>query len=234
MLSQHRHKFANLKPDLTARQLKITEEQIPLENALGRSFGAKAARSRLRKYYKKVIDKLSAPLPREEWEALRKLAKGEDGPWGKDGPPPRRKQCGGAETMTTLIGKAKKPWDWRMYAVEPVRSVERSQSRSMKARTGEQGEGPYGLGRAIGIHDYERVRTWRRLYARIWEATPTMEQVGSDGKTWKVEWGERDRAKVPVAVPAQMAFFHDAPAILDGRLGGRKTGPGGGRKTARG
>lgn len=229
MVSQHHHKFANLKPDLTARQLKITGEQIPPENALGRPFGAKAARSRLRKYYKKIIDKLSAPLPREEWEALRKLARGEDSPWGDNGPPPRRKMCGGAETMTTRVAEGKKPWDWRVYAVEPVRSVERAQSRSMKARTGEQGEGPYGLGRAIGIHDYERIRTWRRLYARIWEATPTMEPVDSGGKKWKVEWGERDRAKVPVAVPAQMSFFNDVPAGLDGRPGGIRNGPGRGQ-----
>lgn len=235
MLSQHRHKFANLKPDLTARQLKITEEQIPPENALGRPFGAKAARSRLRKYYKKVIDKLSAPLPLEEWEALRKLAKGEDGPWGENGPPPRRKRCGGAETMTTTTTvKGKKPWDWRLYAVEPVRSVERSQSRSMKARTGEQGEGPYGLGRAIGIHDYQRVRTWRRLYARIWEATPTMVPVASSERKWKIMWGERDRAKVPVALPAQMAFFgYEAANLDDGVPGGMKTRPAVGQKEAR-
>lgn len=217
MKSQHSHRFRNVKPDLTNRQLKITEEQIPPENALGRPFGAKAARSRLRKYYKMIIDKLAAPLPREEWEALGKLAKGEDGPWGKKGPPPRRKMCVGgrvAEAITTPIVKGKKPWDWRLYAVEPVRSVERSQSRSMKARTGEQGEGPYGMGSAIGIHDYERARMWRRLYAQIWEATPTMEVVaGSKEKQWKVKWGKRKRTEVPVAMPAQMSFW-------DEKLGG--------------
>lgn len=203
--SQAKHTYFSMKPELKERQLKITEDEIPAENALGRPFGAKAARSKLRKWYKYIIDKLMAPLPRDEWEALGRLARGEEHAWDVGGPPPRRKMCGEAETTTTTMTK-KKQWDWRVYAVEPVRSVERAQSRSMKARTGEEGEGPYGLGRAIGLHNYERERLWRRLYSRIWQATPTMELM-EDGKKWKVEWGKWEQSNIPVAIPSQMAFF---------------------------
>ncbi|KAJ4417984.1 hypothetical protein N0V82_005836 [Gnomoniopsis sp. IMI 355080] len=200
--SQARQEFAT-KSRLKGNKLEPKADDIPAENALGRPLGAKAARRHVRKWYKALINKINAPLPRDEWEALGRLALGEDGPWEK-GPPARRPLCGGETTED----KKKKAWDWKVYAVEPVRSIERGQSRKFKARTGEQGEGPYGLGRAIGVHRYDCARFWRRLYMLVWRATPTMEAVpGSDGGKWKIEWGKEEMKEVPMATPAQMAFF---------------------------
>ncbi|KAJ4385661.1 hypothetical protein N0V93_010090 [Gnomoniopsis smithogilvyi] len=208
--SQARQEIGISRREIKGNQLEPTSKDIPAENALGRPLGAQAARRHLRKWYKKLIEKIMAPLPWEEWEALGRLARGEDEPW-ENGPPPRRPMCGG--------NTKKQGWDWKAYAVEPVRSIERGQSRSFKARTGEQGEGPYGLGKPIGLHRYERARLWRRLYMRVWERTPTIEAVGEGGK-WKIEWGKNVR-EVPLAMPAQMAFFEGAPESASKRQGGR-------------
>lgn len=210
--SQSRRELFAFKREIKGNQIVPGMKDIPAENALGLPLGAKATRRHVRKWYKRVIDKIMAPVPREEWEAFGRLARGKDKLWEK-GSPARRTMCGGGET------KEGRGWDWKAYAVEPVRSIERGQSRKMKGRTGEQGEAPYGLGNAIGLNRYERARLWRRLYGWVWEAMPTMEAV-ENGKKWKIEWGEKEVREVPLPMPAQMAFFEGAPEGAGGK-GGR-------------
>lgn len=213
--SQSRQTFVSRRPEIKGNRLAPGPDDIPAENSFGRPLSAKAARGKLRKWYKTLLHRVMAPLPRAEWEALGRLARGEAA-WQV--PARRKKACGGGEEEA-------RRWDWKAYAVEPVRSLERGQSRSWKARTGEEGEAPYGLGRAIGLTRYDRARMWRRLYLRVWEATPTMEEVvvaedggGKAGRQWKVEWGKHLKP-IQVATPAQMAFFEGEPegAMKKGR-----------------
>lgn len=208
--SQASQGFYSLKPDVKAHKLE-PEKEIPKTNIWGRPLAKKLVRSKRRKWYKRLINRVMAPVGRGQWEALRDLASG-DADRSLYMMPPRRTRVERIEEK-----KERETWDWRRYAVEPVRSVERGMSRSKIAWTGQVPTGPYGARNGTDIHDYSSKRFWRRLYMRVWEATPTMaEKPGEEGQ-WNVEWGGISR-RVPVARPEQMAFFDgEIPATASQR-----------------
>lgn len=221
-VSQARRTFWSPRPEIKGSRLK-PEDDIPEENSWGRPLPARLARSKLRKWYKRLIVRLMPPVGRAEWDKLRQLATGaaDSGLWAM----PARRPRG-----TALVGEGEgdddkhKKWDWRAYATTAVRAVERGSSRSQKARTGEEGEGPYGQGPAIGVHSYDRRRMWQRLYTKVWEMTPTMaEAEAQDGekRRWQIEWGHSG-TEAPVAVPKQMAFFDGAVGATPKNRRGKK------------
>lgn len=187
------------------------EENLPETNAWGRPLPAKLKRSKVRKWHKGLIHKVMPPVGRDEWETLGLLATGQaDKSLWK--PPPRRPLAmslhqPGEKADDDSNGGV--PWDWKAYATQAVRHIERGSSRSRKAWTGEEGEAPWGLGSPLGLQDYHRTRFWTRMYAKIWAMTPVM---GTDPTTktgWRVEWG-KIRREIPEAMPAQMGFFEGA------------------------
>lgn len=219
--SQVRRSFWSPKPELKGGKL-APEEQLPEKNAWGRPLPAKLARSKLRKLYIRMINRIMPPIGRTEWDTLGLLARGKADPSLGAIParrPPAKALYGGGNGGN----ERRRAWDWRAYATQPVRSIERGSSRSQKARTGEQGEAPYGLGSAIGLRNYDRGRMWRRLYTRIWEMTPTMTEVdGQRGKgKWEILWGRLSK-EVPVAAPGQAAFFEGAVAAKGKKLRRKK------------
>lgn len=208
--SQARRSFWSPKPELKGRKL-APEEEIPKENTWGRPMPAKLARSKLRRLYIAMINRIMPPVGKSEWDTLALLATGKADP-SLGQMPPRRPQARSLYGEDVDGGKeGRKAWDWRAYATTPVRSIERGSSRSQKARTGEQGEAPYGLGSAIGTRNYDRSRMWKRLYNRIWEMTPTMTEVDGQRGKWEIRWGQTLR-EVPFAAPGQTAFFEGAVA----------------------
>lgn len=205
-VSQARQSFWSPKPDIKGSKLK-PENDIPKENSWGRPLPMKLARSKLRKWYKMLINRLMPPLGRAEWNTLELLARGEPDRslWAM---PSRRSP---ARSHREDEDDGRKTWDWRAYATEPVRSIERGSSRSQKARTGEEGEAPYGLGPPIGLQNYNSLRMWQRLYTKVWLMTPTMAESESHPGKWNILWGKKSR-DVPVATPNQTAFFEGAVA----------------------
>lgn len=206
--SQARHTFWTPKSEVKNKKLN-PEEHVPEKTVWGRPPAAKLERSKIRKWYKSLVDKIMPPLGRDEWETLRLLATGvaDKSLWEM---PPRRPL---AVTPPSFGGQpvqeSNKAWDWKAYATQAVRHIERGSSRSQKGRTGEQGEAPYGLGPPIGLHQYKRLRLWTRLYAKIWAMTPVMEKAPETASGWRIEWG-KIRREVTVATPELAALFEGA------------------------
>lgn len=213
--SQSHQTLRSPRPEIKGNKLDPRAD-IPDQNIWGRPPAARLQRTKIRKWYIRQVNRLMPPVERAEWDRLRLLATGraDRSLWAM---PARRRPgtslCGGD-------GGGQGSWDWRRYAVEPVRSVERGSSRSYKARTGEQGEAPYGLGKPIGLHRYDAVRFWRRLYAKVWEITPTMEKDEDRPDRWKVEWGRTER-DLAVATPTQVAFFAGAVGVKANKRRGK-------------
>lgn len=226
--SQARQSFWSPKAELKKRA--DPEAAIPEKNVWDRPLPAKLKKSKLRKEYKTLIEKVMPPVGRDEWETLRLLATGEADkslwqmparrPLAQSPPGISHEETGDAAAAEdgSSSSSRDKAWNWKAYATQAVRHIERGSSRSQKGRTGEQGEAPYGLGAPIGMRNYDRTRLWKRLYAKIWAMTPVMEKTAGTKTGWQVEWG-RVKREVPVATLAQMDWFEGAePAkVLSGR-----------------
>lgn len=209
--------FWSPKPELKNKKLD-REENVPEKNIWGRPPAAKLKRSKIRKWYKSLVEKIMPPVGRDEWETLRLLSTGlaEKSLWEM----PSRRPLAISPPSFGSQEDSSKPWDWKAYATQAVRHIERGSSRSHKARTGEEGEAPYGLGSPLGLHDYKRARFWKRLYAKIWAMTPVMERAPGAQSSWNIEWGKVNK-EVPVATLEQMQFFEGAEATSRPKKRGR-------------
>ncbi|KAH8780331.1 hypothetical protein F5883DRAFT_197073 [Diaporthe sp. PMI_573] len=197
------------RPDIKASQTNPAA-RLPSTNIWDRPLPAALARSKLRKEYVRLVNRVLPPLPASDWQTLRALALGHADSSALCQMPPRRPPA------TPLPGGhgghgASTQWCWHAYATEPVRAVERASSRSHRGRTGRPVPGPHGQDAAIGLHKYTP-RLLRRLFAKVWEMTPTMEaRPGAEGR-WDIVWG-RVPKDVPVAAAAHASFFDGAPEI---------------------
>lgn len=206
---------ASPRPQIKAKQVDPVQ-RLPETNIWGRPLAASLARSKLRTEYKALVNRILPPVAKSEWDLLRALAKGEAdrGLWEM---PPRRPRAVLPDGDHGDGGNDKE-WDWQAYATEPVRSIERGRSRSQRARTGEEVDGPYKQGTPKGLHRYTP-RLWRRLFAKIWEMTPVIEEKpGQSGKP-HIVWGQTAK-DAPVAAAAHAVFFEGAPDI--GTTSGKK------------
>ncbi|KKY29876.1 hypothetical protein UCDDA912_g10189 [Diaporthe ampelina] len=203
------------RPDIKTSQTDPAA-RLPRTNIWERPLPAALARSKLRKEYVRLINRVLPPLPASDWHTLRALALGHADSSALCQMPPRRPPA------APLHGShgASTQWRWHAYAAEPVRSVGRASSRSQRGRTGHPVPGPHGQAAAIGLHRYTP-RVLRRLFAKIWEMTPTMEaRPGVEGK-WDIAWGRMTKG-VPVAAAAHAVFFDGAPEAT--RTGKNKAG----------
>lgn len=208
--SQAKQSFWSPKTELKNKKLNPAET-IPEQNVWGRPLPAKLQRSKTRKFYKTMINKIMPPVGRDEWETLRLLATGkaDRSLWQM---PARRPPARSQE-----VEDDDKTWDWKAYATQAVRHIERGSSRSQKARTGEEGEAPYGLGSPLGLHNYNRERLWKRMYAKIWAMTPVMEKASDTKSGWRIQWGKILR-EIPVATPEMETFVEGAEAAGNPRM----------------
>ncbi|KAJ4289349.1 hypothetical protein N0V88_007100 [Collariella sp. IMI 366227] len=190
------------KPDLTLKQTQPTKV-IPEENSWGRQLTPKLARTKLKNMWRLVADKCMAPLPREEWEKLGSIVKGEvpDAKWL---PPPRRPvaQC--------LAGPEEgRSWNWQYYATKPVAVVDRPARRRSKLLSGAVDDNsPGGDPLPIGRHNFTP-RTWRRMMEHVWKLSPTIEKAPS-GRGWNIEWGKTEFKPVSAST-GSLEFFKDFP-----------------------
>lgn len=188
------------------RRLIDPKKVLPTENCFGRPLSQKLIRNKLKKHWAGVLRQLAVPLPREEWNHLGTLARGE-----ADAQhytlPPRRPVAQSSSANSADNGDS---WSWTDFVTKPVRSLERGNSRKMKSLTGEEDEDPRGHGRAIGVRVLGGRRLRRSIYARVWGATPTIEQNPRSGK-WVVAWGQEKKA-IPLPRKKDMQFFQGLDA----------------------
>ncbi|RKU42378.1 hypothetical protein DL546_002883 [Coniochaeta pulveracea] len=86
----------------------------------------------------------------------------------------------------TALNSASDPWEWKDYALKPVRLVDAKKSRKMQALTGAVDDTSPFRKTALGIHKFNK-RLWQRLYTDIWRMTPKMELKTTN--KWEVKWG---------------------------------------------
>lgn len=190
------------RPILKATQTDPAK-QVPTENAFGLPLHPKPARTKLKKAWKRIIDRVLPPVAEGEWTLLRDLASGKvTGPGWEI--PTRRLVAGPkGETAGQL---EQRPWNWIPYVAKPIRYVERTNARPLKlmAETADA-DGSLPGSRPAKLHNYT-ARFWRRLYAQVWQLTATMKKKPS-GEGWDVKWGStRLSLSAPAAVHEE--FFH--------------------------
>lgn len=200
---------ASPRPEIKTKQVNPAK-RLPEADIWGRPLAATLARSKLRKEYKALVNRVLPPVVKSEWDTLQALATGaaDRGLWEM---PPRRPRA--IQPDGDLDSKEQKTmeWDWQSYATEPVRSIERGRSRSQRARTGEEVDGPYGQGNPRGLHRYTP-RLWRRLFGQMWEMTSVMRVTpGKNGKA-DIAWGQTTK-DAPVAAAAHAVFFEGVPDV---------------------
>lgn len=192
------------RPLLKGSQLDLAEK-IPSENAFGLPLHPRLARNKLKKAWKRVIDRALPPLTQGQWELLRDLATGElKGPeWAV---PRRRPVAGRPKGKAAVIPREEQAWNWAPYTTSPVRHVERKNSWRMKLIAGTpDADGPLPGMQPAKLHNYTD-RFWRRLYTQVWKLSAIMEKKPG-GKGWAVKWGRiPPRLSPPAAVHGE--FFH--------------------------
>lgn len=212
------------RPDIKTSQTD-PPARLPRSNIWERPLPASLARSKLRNEYVRLVNRVLPPLPPADWHTLRALALGHPDSAALCHMPQRRPPAMPLPLPLPLQGShrghgAATQWCWHAHATEPVRAVERASSRSHRGRTGRPVPGPHGQDAAIGMHTYTP-RSLRRLFAKVWEMTPTMEaRPGAEDK-WDITWGKVPK-DVPVAAAGHATLFDGAPAVT-------RTGRGRGR-----
>lgn len=171
---------------------------VPTENIWGKPLAKKLARSKLRKEYKSLIKRLLPPVEESEWELLRSLATGKAGP---EYDVPKRRP------VATSEGAGEQNWEWKDYALKPIRAADANRSRQLKSLTGEIDDTSPFPRSAMGVHRLTD-RSWRRLYADIWRMTPTM-KAREDQRSWDTKWGKLG-VKISGPTAAHAEFFEGA------------------------
>ncbi|KAK1758757.1 hypothetical protein QBC47DRAFT_370493 [Echria macrotheca] len=170
-------------------------DRLPTENIWGRPPAPSLTRTRLRKAWRQIAHCVLPPLPKQQWEMLRDLARGTapDYSWVDRG---RRSV---AKTRSEEA-EGIQAWSWEQYAKKPVRVVDRPASRRNKLLSGAIDDNtPTGDPPPLDCHTYTR-RSWIRLLADIWRLSSYMEKR-PDNKGWNVVWGDSRRTPPPVASP---------------------------------
>ena len=186
------------RPDLKATQLNPTKK-IPTENIWGNPLHPRLGRSKLRKAWKKLIQRTLPPISQGEWDLLRRLATGEAS--GPEWDIPVRRRA--ATVLGTEATKA--AWDWARYTEKPVRHVERPNSRQFKLLSGASDDSSLPGLAPINKNNYT-TRLWKRLYSHVWEMTATMEKKPGDSG-WDVKWGGSSGPNLPSASTGHFEFF---------------------------
>ncbi|KAK5652386.1 hypothetical protein OQA88_10578 [Cercophora sp. LCS_1] len=213
-----------VETDSPRTQLKAKEidadKSIPKETCWGRPLTKKATRNKVLKQWKRILDKLLPPMPKDEWELLGDLARGKeiDKQWAEPRRRPVARSPGGGGAFSGFLD-----WNWQAYATRPIARVDRQGSRRLKLRSGVVDDNPPGgdpvpLGKhKLGPH------LWRRLMARVWRLSAFMEPEPSKKgwQHWKFTWGEKSFE--PTTSTAGAAFFRTLPETAPGRSRGGKS-----------
>lgn len=198
------------RPDIKSTQLD-PRKNIPTENIWGRPLHPRLARTKLKKAWKKLIDRVLPPVAEGEWELLRDLASGKKA--GPEWEIPTRRTLARRDDKAGSEAQGQE-WHWAPYTVKPIRQVERKNSRPLKLMTGTAGGNSSLPGSPPAkVHNYT-ARFWRRFYAQIWQMTATMEKKPG-GEGWNIKWGSTRLVLSPPAA-GHAEFFQGVSS--DGKL----------------
>ncbi|KAK5633723.1 hypothetical protein RRF57_009437 [Xylaria bambusicola] len=182
-------------------------------NCFGRPYRPKLVRNKLKKHWASILKQLLPPLPRGEWDHLAALAQAEVSV--DELKIPSRRPVARHVQDHSLVS-ASEPWDWTQHILKPARVLERGSSRKQKSLTGKEDQDPRGHGKPIGVRVISP-RLLQRIYGRIWNMSPLMQQK-PETKKWSVSWGkEEDRISAPS--PRDLLFFEgvaDDGSVLNG------------------
>ncbi|KAK8867671.1 hypothetical protein PGQ11_006249 [Apiospora arundinis] len=176
---------------------------LPKENAWGRPFKPKLMKRKEQKHYAKILADLMPPLPQGEWDMLKDLSFGQAETKMFDIPSRRTMATTPVATQGSKADTDRE-WNWGAYVTKPVRAVERGSSRKFKSLSGTADSDPRGPGRPIGVKSFKPRRLRRSIYARVWEATPTLWK-NPNGKI-QVTFGQARRELSPAST-SDLQFF---------------------------
>ncbi|TPX18972.1 uncharacterized protein E0L32_011365 [Thyridium curvatum] len=224
-LSQAHHRMPNVgRPVLKASQLDPSRA-VPAVNVWDRPFPAHTARTKVKRWWRLLINRVVPPVGKGEFDLWRDLAEGR-----KEGSPewslPARRSPAAAEQVAEQEHEAR--WKWEDVVTKPVRMLERPRARKFKALDGDIGVD--GAGPAIGVHKMTN-RLWRRLYRQVWEAMATMDKMpAQEGKKrrWDIVWGGAAKAFTLPSPPPHTAFFEGVDAkgrLLDPKSASKADAP---------
>ncbi|KAK3323108.1 hypothetical protein B0T19DRAFT_442606 [Cercophora scortea] len=186
---------------LTANQVDI-ESSLPTQTVWGRPLAGPLRRTKLRKAWRLVIDKVLPPLPWTEWTLLRDLANG-TAPRKLWAVPKRRPVC------RALADDELPAWNWQAYATQPVAAVDMQANRRNKLLSGIVDEHSPVDPPAIDCHRFTP-RFWRRMYHSIYQMSAKMEpRHEGEGDGWNITWGAQP-FEAPPAPAATLDFFKGA------------------------
>jgi hypothetical protein len=173
--------------------------RIPKENTWGRPVPLKLRASIERRHLASVLDRILPPLPEHEWNRLRDLS---TGAIPVENPPLRRSNAGrrpvaGDENDAKVLKYFTAPVNEHASDFDDVR-VDAEQGATCWATPFRDVEIPRSS------HHTFTPRYMRRLYASIWNMTPTMSQ-DPDTKKWVTKWGG-------MRSPSHMGHFTRAAA----------------------
>ncbi|KAK3312579.1 hypothetical protein B0H66DRAFT_452348, partial [Apodospora peruviana] len=178
------------KREVKSRQLS-PEKLLPTESIWGFPLVPELARNKLKRGWKDLADKLYPPIPKAEWETLRRVTEGR----ASDKEffvPARRPVARGL--ASTSASAAEEAWDWQKYATHPasISTVQTNRRNTLLSGLVDDNT-PTGTPEPLVCHRY-RPRLWRRLFSHIFQLTsymePTPEQLlHPSGKKYTIEWG---------------------------------------------
>ena len=175
---------ANLPAELERTMIKRLGPKIPEVNTWGRPLPLKRRRSITKRHWASVLDRILPPLPEHEWNRLRDLA---TGVIPVETLRPRRSNSGrrpaaGEENDAKVLQYFTTPANMHTSDFDDVRvdAVKGATSWPMTIR-----EVKIPRSRLHNI----TTRYMRRLYASIWNMTPTMSQDPVT-KQWITKWGQ--------------------------------------------
>ncbi|CAG9953934.1 unnamed protein product [Clonostachys rosea f. rosea IK726] len=176
-------------------------QHVPKLNTWGKPPSDYVVRANQAKIWKKTLDLILPPLPKQQWELLRDLANGaqETAQWKVPTRRPKAKPLSGPTEDSE--------WDWKAYALKPTTTIEnRSSLRESRFSLSRDEGNPFTLRKRASATRSDR--WFRRAYDTIWRNSAVMEQ---DPQTlnYDITWGG-EANKYPRPTQRQLRFLESA------------------------
>ncbi|KAH7324941.1 hypothetical protein B0I35DRAFT_172482 [Stachybotrys elegans] len=183
----------------STNEIKTLEPDIyvPKTNIWGNPPAPNVVQTKRAKWWKQSVNKLLPPLDHGEWELLSELSAGAN--TEEDWAVPRRRP---KAVPLVVREEMPQPWNWKLYASQPISTVEKENTMSQLRRNGHTEQGPY----VANVRERELSARWyRRKYTETLFSTP---KASEDPKTKKptFSWGSRNPQIAP-ARKEQLDFF---------------------------
>jgi hypothetical protein len=200
--SQKTHEASVNTPWPSTATLRTTDPaaSIPAKNIWQREWNPKTYRTKLAKAWKMTAEKIQPPLPKAEWEMIRRIALNEDIPdkWKI----PQRRQLVPSLAEPRDEADSSKGWQWQELATNPIRHIERPKAPRNIRLSGNADVGPYGREPKGPRGDGRWIR---RVFNSLWQTTSFVEKDPNTSKE-TIIWGRKTHKALP-ASPLQSELF---------------------------